>query len=107
MAALVQLLKTPALKPVFDELLESECDIYLIPAQLVLDLGTYTFGQIARLVQKQGAVALGELTPSCNLPLLPRACSCRHMVCSLPRLPCPLSEIWFHLRCDLVWSPAS
>jgi len=76
-SALVQIMQRPALKPVYEALLEGTCDIYLIPAQLMMPYGDYTFAQISQVALKHHAVALGirfksglvHLSPNKDLPI--------------------------------------
>ena len=58
--AIVQMLVTPALQPVFTALLEAGSDLFLIPAHLIFELGQrLSFGQISQAVMHRKAIAMG------------------------------------------------
>jgi len=70
--AIVQMLSTPALKPVYTALLEAGSDLFLIPAPLLFTSGlTYTFSDISRIVMQRKAVAIGVKRADGNFELSP------------------------------------
>jgi len=62
--ALVQIMHNPAIKPVYETLLEASCDIYLMPAQLLLPYGYFDLNPEASALNSSFKGGLASMTPS-------------------------------------------